>query len=290
MHRKAILAVLVMLVMTTLACGINITLPENAIEVGPLETEPIFVSLPGGTDTAKLKLDFGVGKLIINPGAEEGVLVSGTATYNVAEFKPSITTSGSQVTIDQGSFDYEITGLPNFNDLENEWDLVLGSQPIELDIKAGAFDGEFELGGLALESLKVFGGASDVELYFSAPNLTPMESLRYTAGASSVRLYHLANANFTYMDFDVGVGNYMLDFSGELQRDATINIDAALSNVTIIVPAGVPASVNLGGGLTNVSTQGTWSGAEKDFSQPGNGPSLTINIDLGAGNLTLKNE
>jgi hypothetical protein len=37
--------------------------------------------------------------------------------------------------------------------MKNEWDLKLGSAPMDLVISAGAYDGTIELGGLALKSL-----------------------------------------------------------------------------------------------------------------------------------------
>lgn len=287
MHRNAMLIGILALALTTLACGVNITLPSEAIKIGPQVSDEIIVESLDG-ETAQLSLKFGAGKLSLSPGSDK--LVSGTATYNVAELKPEITVRGDKVVIDQGSFDYQSTGWPNFDDLVNELDLQLGNDPIQLEINAGAFEGDFELGGLNLALLQIFCGASDVNLSFSAPNQTAMNTFRMTTGASAVALTGLANANFTLMDFDGGLGSYTLDFSGELQRDATINIDASLSTVTIIVPQGVHAVVNLDGGLTNVNTSGTWGGSGKQYAQAGDGPTLTFQIGLGAGNLSLRNE
>jgi len=43
--------------------------------------------------------------------------------------------------------------------------------------------------------------------------------------------------------FKGGVGEYELDFSGELKRDATVSVDAGLSSIRIIVPEGMAARV-----------------------------------------------
>jgi hypothetical protein len=91
------------------------------------------------------------------------------------------------------------------------------------------------------------------------------------------------------MDFQGGVGNYTLDFSGELQQDAIVDIKAGLSNMVISIPEGIPATVVIEGGLTNVTISGEWDQSGNSYSQEGEGYELTIKVDLGAGNLGLEN-
>lgn len=277
------------LAFASLACGVTLNLPEDAVETGPIVVEEISIPDPNPGGSTKLKIIFGAGDLNVQPGAGGG-LVTGTASYNVEDLKPEFTTSGDSLTLEQGTFSYDIGGLPNFGSIENTWDLYIGSSPIDLELRAGAFKGQFELGGLALEDLEIFTGAADLEVNFSAPNPASMGSFRLTTGASNTDLLGLGNANFSLLEFRSGAGDYTLDFSGQLQRDATVKIDAALSNIVIIVPAGVPALVEIEGGLNNITAEGTWSGSETTFTQSGAGPSLTIQIDIGAGNLILRNE
>lgn len=130
-------------------------------------------------------------------------------------------------------------------------------------------------------------GAADVELSFSEPNQTEMSTFTYSTGASNVKLMGLANANFTLLDFSSGAGDYTLDFSGDLKRDASIKVESGLSNLIIIVPEGVDAVVTVEGGLMNVSTSPSWERSGSDYIQKGEGPTLTFIIEMGAGNLTL---
>jgi hypothetical protein len=213
------------------------------------------------------------------------MLVTGTATYNVAELKPVVTVDGNEVVIDNGDLRFE--GIPVLKDFKNEWDLALGLDPMNLVIQAGAYQGSIELGGMALQSLRVEDGAADVEIAFSDPNLVEMDSLRYDTGASQVHLTGLANANFSRMDFKGGAGSYELDFSGELMRDATVTVDAGLSSVKIIVPEGTAARVIVDRGLANVDIDSGWEKSGNDYTAAGEGPVLTINVNLGAGNLEL---
>lgn len=284
-----ILAAAAALVFASLACGVTLTLPEDAIDIGPLETDEITVSGLGVGETASVLIKFGAGELYLKPGAQ-GALISGTATYNVEDLKPEVSTSGEEITLEQDTFEYNITGLPNYGDVENIWDLYFSTDPIELEVRTGAVRGEFEFGGLAISELKVFTGASSIDMAFSTPNLMPMSQFRFTTGAASANLSGLANANFSLMNFQGGVGSYTLDFSGVFQRDATVEVDAGLSSVTINVPPGIPTIVNVEGALNNVVVRGSWGGSGDTYTLAGNGASLVINVNIGAGNLNLTNE
>jgi hypothetical protein len=292
MSRKLfpILAILTVAVVS-MACTISFNLPSiNQVKVGPTQTETIQVAAPTSGATSDVTLAFGAGELNVSPGAENA-LVEGTATYNVKELKPQVTVTGSTVRIETGDFSNKGFGNLNFaaKDLKNTWDLKLGSFPMNLHIKAGAYKGDYELGGLALESLDVADGASQVGLKFSQPNTVPMDNLRYETGASNVNLSGLANADFQNMTFRGGAGNYTLDFSGTLKRDATVNIESGISQITIVVPKGVSAQVVLKGALSNVNMDGAWQKSGGNYVNSGSGPQITIYVTMGAGNLQLSN-
>ena len=290
MFPKAMLIGIAILTLVTMACGITINLPINEVKVGSTEVEEISVPLPkeSGT-TTRLTLGFGAGEIRVAPGAQ-GTLVQGTATYNVKDLKPEVTIVGNDVSLQSG--DLQISGIPlRFGkDFKNAWDLKLGNAPLDLTINAGAYKGEFDLGGLAIQSLRMSDGAADVHLGFSAPNLGEMDTLRYDTGASKVELTGLANANFETLVFKGGAGQYTLDFSGELKRDATVTIDSGLSSLTVVVPDGVSTRVFVDGGLANVDLSGGWDKSGNEYTLDGEGPRLTINVNIGAGSLSLKNK
>jgi hypothetical protein len=114
-----------------------------------------------------------------------------------------------------------------------------------------------------------------------------MSLFHYETGASNVKMSGLANANFNMMDFSSGAGDYTLDFSGTLKRDASIKISSGLSNIIIVVPEGVNAKVTVDSGASNINAGPGWSQNGKTYQQKGEGPTLTFMIDIGAGNVTL---
>ena len=289
MNRKMIFIAVATLALVSLACSININLPDIQVKTGPTVTDNINIPLLADKQAvADVTLNFGAGKLNLQPGATN-VLISGTAKYNVADFKPVITTDSNNINIKQGNL--KLTGIPTrSSDIINEWDLSLGTSPMSLVIQAGAYTGDYELGGLSIHRLEVTDGASKVNLSFSKPNLVEMTALKYTTGASEVTLTGLGNANITDLSFNGGAGNYTLDFTGELTRDMTVSIEAGVSSVTVIVPEGVPAQLTTDSKLASVSTMGGWAQTGNTYRLPGSGYEITFEVNLGAGSLQLRTE
>ncbi len=281
MFRKLIPVTLILALLGT-ACDLHISLPIT-ITPGPTVTDQISVPLPASSGPVDLTLAFGAGTLKLSPGAS--TLVSGTATYNMPDFKPSVTADCSTVRVVQGN--YKLIGIPDFSNIKNEWVLQLGAVPMDLTIEAGAYKAEYEFGGLALTNLTVKDGASGVKLAFSTPNQAEMNMFRYETGASNVTLSGLANANFAMLKFNSGAGNYTLDFSGQLKRDASVSVETGVSNMTLVIPTGTPAQLTVEGGLSNVTVPEGWTKNGNVYSQSGSGPVLTIIVGIGAGNLTI---
>jgi hypothetical protein len=280
MNAKIILAIMV-LALASMACGFSIDLPQRP-KAGPEVEESITVADPKSDET-RLTISFGAGKLTLSPSSQGENLVDGTAVYNVEDLKPRIQKSGNTIEIRQGDF----KSLPLFEDMKNEWDLKLSDTPLDLTVAAGAYEGNLELGGLALKSLTVKDGASHVDLSFTEPNQAEMSVLRYETGASDVKLTGLANANFSTLTFSGGAGNYTLDFSGELQRDAVVSVESGFGNLSLIVPEDVDAVVTVESTAVNINHGLGWSQSGQKYVQQGSTPTLTIIVKMAAGNLVI---
>lgn len=279
------LAVIAVLGIAMLACTFTIDNQFQGVTIGTSETTEIEVPGPESEQITKVLLEFGVGELNLSPG--DGNLVSGTATYNVEEFEPQVTVTERRVKISHQVDDINLIPVLG-DDLENSWDLEFGSFPMELEIAAGGYQGNFDLSGVPLHELRIAEGAAKTDLSFSELNPVEMDTLRYDTGASQATLTGLANANFREMDFRSGAGDYRLDFSGELQQDAYVSIKSGLSNVVVIVPEGTPATVQFEGGLANIDYSGSWRMTGSVYTLPGEGPELNITVEMGAGNLELR--
>jgi hypothetical protein len=290
MHTRKSFVLVALLVLVSMACSLSVNLPITTdVKTGNLVTEEIKISTPEDSNSpTKLVMNFGAGEMNLSAGGGT-MLINGTATYNVSDLKPNITNTSEKVKIETG--DLEINGIPNFDDrMKNEWDFDLGESPIDLTIKAGAYVGNFDIGGLALSSVHISDGASDVDVNFQEPNRILMETLRYETGASNISLRNLANANFDTMIFQSGAGDYELDFGGNLQRDATVFIESGLSSLRISVPDSTHVELEIEGGLASTTMRGTWIQSGNSYSIPGEGPTLKIIVEMNAGSLILDND
>ncbi len=283
-----ILIPLMLVALVTLACGINVNLFDTENKTGPTQVEQITVPyLDPATDTADVEISFGAGKLYIDAEGDDA-LIDGTATFNVEDFRPDISIDGDHIRLEQGSLN--VNGIPSFSDeVINEWNLSIGDAPIELKINAGAYSGEYKLGGLSLSRLEINDGAADVDVSFSEANPVEMSLFRYTSGASDIKIEGLANANCSQFIFRSGAGAYKLDFSGDLTRDMIATIESGVSSVTIIVPEGTSVVLTTNG-LLSVTTSGEWDTHGDTYTVQGDGPTITIEVDMGAGSLILETD
>ncbi len=278
---KVVAAITILVLSLTLipACGAQ----NGDVSVGSTNTETIDVGTPPGSGPYRLELAMGAGTLNLSPGAGEKI-VQGTVTYNVDEFKPVVTTSGSTVRIEQGR-----PSLRSFTGhVKNDWNLTLGNAPMALKLSTGAAKGELELGGLSLTDLTVTQGATDFTVSFSQLNGTTLDTLSYQAGAAKTVMNDLSNANARKMEFKGGAGDLRLDFAGSLQRDLQVSVTAAAGNVVITVPAGVPAVATVNGVLATVTTSGAWSKSGNRYALNGSGPAITFDVKMSVGKLDLR--
>jgi hypothetical protein len=282
MKQFAFITLVGLLALSTLACSVTTNAPSIRAQTGPTQTMTINENAP--SDAPKLSIGMGAGKLNISGGSD--ALVSGEVRYNVAQLKPTIVRDSNSVTIKQEAEKFATLGTGVIND----WSLKLGKMPMDLTINAGAYEGTVDLTGIALTNLEINDGASKAKVSFNEPNKQTMESLTYKTGASDVTLLGLGNANLKRMTFGGGAGAYTLDFSGKLQQDASVDVSSGVSSMKIIIPKGTHAVVKTTGALSNVDQQGSWSVTDHTYETTGEGPLLTINVEMGVGSLQLVNQ
>lgn len=279
--KRPILILISMLVVASLACSISLNLPTA--KTGDTETLVVNESYPAARP-AELVIEMGGGKLNLTGGSSQ--LIEGVIDYNVAEWEPEITRDGQEIRLEQ-----KVSGaIPIGDGIINEWDLQLGNEPIDLSVKAGAYEGEIDLTGVPVVRLKVSDGASQSRLIFDAPNPVQMDSLTYGTGASNVELEGLAYSDADVINFSGGAGNFSLDFSGTLKRDMRVYIDGGLGNITVKIPRNTNSRITLSSSLNTISTEGSWIVNDNEYRTNGEGPLLRIDIKVGVGNLNLIND
>lgn len=268
------------LLLALLACSPSIRIP--AVETGPTQTLHILEPLPPPGETAEVEIRMGAGSLDLSGGSS--ALLEGTIEFNVPRWRPDIRRQANHLTIEQKTSDQ---GLTLGGDVINRWSLRLGQEPMRLRLHAGGYSARMDLTGVPLISLSIEDGASNASVEFHSRNPASMSRLTYKTGASSVSLIGLGNARFSELHFDGGAGSYLLDFSGALEHSAVVRIRAGVSSLRLEIPQGTPSEIVISGGLTDVTTIGEWTQSGETYRSGGEGPGLTIYLDMGLGSLTL---
>jgi hypothetical protein len=111
--------------------------------------------------------------------------------------------------------------------------------PLDLELELGGTRSALDLGGLALQSLRLECGATDATLVFGTPNRTHMRDMEIDVGAADLSASHLANANADQIRVRGGVGVVDLEFGGTWTRDLVVSTRLAIGKLILRVPSDV---------------------------------------------------
>jgi hypothetical protein len=179
---------------------------------------------------------------------------------------------------------------------EGDWNLTFcDAIPLSFDIELGVGKGEFDLSGLQVKDFTLSSGASEVTVNFDEENSSLIERMSIESGVSKFTGNNLGNANFRQFRFEGGVGSYYLDFGGNLNREADIDIEVGLGVLTLVVPPGLGA---------RLSYDQNWISrldCDKDFRLVNEGEyetenytnangKLNIRVESGLGNVKIRRE
>jgi hypothetical protein len=131
-------------------------------------------------------------------------------------------------------------GHLDFDTDYNYWHLGFTNKvPVDFEIDIGACEAEFDFTGLKISNLNLDLGASSTKITFRKPNSERISEISIDVGASELKIEGLGNANFERLSFDGGVGDFTLDFRGELKHKAYVDIEVGLGSLTILLPENI---------------------------------------------------
>lgn len=264
--------------------GIHVNVPS--LQAGEMQEKEESIPL-GNEESAQVEIRFGTGELWLAAGEPEE-LFSGKFRYNVEEWEPEISYRNGRLRIEQGGLDRDL-GFPSGN-AHNKWELEYSPDiPLDIEIKAGAGEGELDFTGLRVAELEMDVGAGDFVVRFDEPNPTAMRDLTVNAGASELEISGIGNAGPQRMTVQGGVGNVTLDFTGAWPRSANVYVTAGVGALTLRLPDNVGVRVRVAGALSSVDAP--------DFHRSGNDyvndafgeaeTELDIRVTTGVGSVRL---
>jgi hypothetical protein len=128
--------------------------------------------------------------------------------------------------------------------------------PLTLSLEVGAAEADVELGGLALRRLRYQTGASKSQVRFGAPNPVTCDALTFEAGAAELRATGLGNANCRRISFKGGVGDVILDFTGDWRHSAVARVQVGIGSLRLRLPRDLGVAITLNRLLTSFDHDG----------------------------------
>jgi hypothetical protein len=191
-----------------------------------------------GEKELSVKIDFGGGTIDLEKNKFDNILDAEIEEENPDEIHIDYDKTGDkgELCLDSKS---KLRHL-DFDLDDNYWHLGFSDKiPISFEIDVGACKAEFDFTGLRIDNLDLDLGASSTEIIFREPNPERISRFKIDVGASKLKIKELGNANFDKLSFEGGVGDFTLDFSGELRHKAYVDIDVGLGSLTVLLPENI---------------------------------------------------
>lgn len=196
-------------------------------------------AVAAGVKTVNARIAVGGGRLVIAKGTGDGGTVAElTGDYNSDKFSYDYAFNASSDQADLSfSTEARSKNLSGLEGKENDWKIALSPDiGFALDLNLGAAKATVDFSDLAVTKLDLDVGAADAHLDFPTPNKSELKLFKVDAGACKLKILHIGNSRFDRLEFDGGVGKFMLDFTGEFNFQAEANISVGLGSLSIVLP------------------------------------------------------
>ena len=197
------------------------------------------------TSEHRIHVRYAAGRFSLRPTSEP-ILFSMQLRYDEERSRPihSYDADSRSATLGVDAEEGRWRNLRNRDSGEMRLELS-GSVPLDLELELGATHARVDVGGLALNRLRLETGAADAVLDFSSPNRTRMRSLDIQLGAAGVVVTNLGNARVSQIRVDGGVGSVDLDFGGTIEQDVNVDASVALGKLALHLPHEVGVRVEV---------------------------------------------
>jgi hypothetical protein len=201
-----------------------------------------------GETRLSARIEYGAGSLRLEPG-QPGELYRMDLSYDEDRFVPRSDFDASSRSVVLGVQARGDGGVRvvSRNQLQQTAGVAISPRvDLALDLTLGAVDADLELGGLRISDLALKTGASRTTVRFSRPNAIQCRQASFSAGAAEVEVLGLGNSRCEQIDYEGGVGQVLLDFSGASSTSARVRVKMAVGGITLRLPrkAGIRISMD----------------------------------------------
>lgn len=136
------------------------------------------------------------------------------------------------------TFDLEKGNISVFDESPFCWKLELTSQiPVIFQADIGAGKGQMDFTDIRLRESQLNFGASSMKVSFNAPNRERMRQFTVHAGLAKVKMFGLQYANMEKMEFNGGIGSYVLNFEGLIRQTSSVQINLGVGKMLMEIPS-----------------------------------------------------
>ena len=191
-----------------------------------------------GQTRLNARIEYGAGSLRLEPGAP-GELYRMDLSYDEDRVVPISDFDASSRSVVLGLRPRGQGGVRvvSRNQLQQTARVAVSPRvDLALDLGLGAVDADLELGGLRISDINLQTGASQATVRFSRPNAVRCGRATFSAGAAEVEIIGLGNSRCEEIEFEGGVGQVLLDFSGAQSTSARVRVKMAVGGITLRLP------------------------------------------------------
>ena len=244
-----------------------------------------------GEKTLEVEVEYGAGKLTVAP-ATRPLLYQLKLRYDEDQFIPVTAydrAHGKLRVAVQSRERKKGARMERVHDEARAAVQLARDVPVSLDLSFGAGEADVDLGGMSIRRLRLATGASEAHVSFASPNRVAAESITLQAGAASFRATGLGNARASHFQFEGGVGETVLDFSGEWNRSATASVRMGLGAVKIRLPRGLGVKVVKESFMTSFDADGLVKRGNAYYSRNWDRAphKLTVTIEAALGSIDV---
>lgn len=230
-----------------------------------------------GEEALAVEVEYGAGRLEVKPGGTD-LLYRANLRYDADAFEPRMDYEDERLELG-----FEEGHFKGKHSKGGRLDLLLGTRvPVDLDLQFGAAEADIELGGVRLSHLHIATGASATQLRISRPNPIEAEEVAFEAGAARLEITGIANLRAARLSVSGGVGEVVLDFSGQWSRDLETSIEMGLGSLTVRVPRGLGVRIDRDGFLAGFDGEGLIKRGNVYYSENYESARHHLNVDLEA--------
>ncbi|MDD5765419.1 MAG: toast rack family protein [Candidatus Marinimicrobia bacterium] len=252
-----------------------------------------------GEKQLDVEIEFGLGRLFLKSLPDNNFVMKSQMTYYDKELKPNLEYKilGSRgrlhlYTNDKGkdkhfNFRHE---KDSYNDSKRSvWELGFNKNiPTAFDIEMGLGDGEMDFTDIRVTDLSLECGLSDVNVEFNKRNKEEVKNINIETGLGNVTVRGLGLLNMERFDVECGLGSTILEFNGDLLRDAKGRISVGLGSVSVEMPDNVGVEIQAENSfLSSLNLRG-FDRIDNDIYRSGNWKTakkrvyITVEVGLGS--------